>query len=460
MEDRVTKKIIIDPYRGGDDIGSNVNGIIEKDYNLELSKYIYDRLRSLDIPVTLTRDDDETLNIDNRINRIKSTYGTGNDVIVISNALTTGGDGAEIVYALRNSSGLSQKIANELTKAGLDVSKYYQRRLPSNTAKDYNQIIRDTANNESLIIYYGNIDNNAEATFLKNNLESVGEAIVIALADYLNVSYNPITGSNYYIVKKGDSLYSIANANNTTVNELKSINNLSTNNLSIGQVLKLPTKPEEELPSNGQVIYTIKKGDSLYNIANKYNTTVEALKKANNLTSNTLSIGQTLTIPSTEEESGDNSLIYKVVSGDTLYSIAKKYNTTANDIKELNNLSSNLLNIGQTLKIPSSTTTEPTYLTYTVVSGDNLYSIARRYNTNIDTIKALNNLTTNTLRIGQILKIPTNTSNNNYTNYTVKSGDSLYSIAKKFNTTVNNIKSLNNLSSNLLNIGQILKIPI
>jgi len=402
MKDRVTKKVIIDPYRGGDDKGSNVNGIIEKDYNLNLSKYIYDRLRSLDIPVALTRDDDETLSIDNRVNRIKSTYGTGNDVIVISNALTTGGEGLEIVYALRNSSGLSQKIANELSAVGLDVNKYYQRRLPSDTSKDYNQIIRDTKNNESIIIYYGNIDNNSEATFLKNNLENIGEAVVIALANYLNVSYTPVSGSNYYIVKKGDTLYKIANDNKTTITEIKNLNNLSTNNLSIGQVLKLPAKTNEEIPDNEEVVYMVKKGDSLYSIAKTYNTTVDAIKTLNNLNSNLLSIGQILKIPSTESK--DDSL----------------------------------------------------YLTYTVKAGDTLYNIARIYNTKVDAIKTLNNLTTNTLSIGQILKIPTTTTNT----YKVVSGDSLYSIAKKYNTTVNEIKSLNNLNNNLLSIGQILKIPV
>jgi len=457
MEDRVTKKIIIDPYRGGDDIGSNTNGITEKDFNLKISKYIYDRLKALGIPVTLTRDNDETLDINNRVNRIKSIYGTGNDVIVITNSLTTGGEGAEIVYALRNSSGLSQKIANELTIAGIDVSKYYQRRLPSDTSKDYNQLIRDTANNESLIIYYGNIDNSVEANFLKNNLESVGEAVVIALTDYLNVNYTPMSGSNYYIVKKGDTLYSIANNNNTTITELKNLNNLTTNNLSIGQVLKLPTSNEEELPNNDTVIYTVKGGDSLYAIANKYNTTVDAIKKLNNLINNNLSIGQQLKIPSTKEDDNNEYTFYTIESGDTLYSIAKKYNTTANIIKELNNLSSNLLSIGQILKIPTTSSEEQTYLTYKVVSGDNLYSIARIYNTTVDAIKKLNNFTSNILSIGQILKIPTNT--NNYTIYTVVSGDSLYSIAKKFNTTINKIKELNNLSSNLLSIGQKLKIP-
>lgn len=455
MNDRVTKKIIIDAYRGGDDIGNSVNGIVEKNYNLELSKYIYDRLRSLGIPVAITRESDETLDMNNRVSRIKSIYGTGNDVVVISNALTTGGDGAEIVYALRNSSGLSQKLANELGAVGVDVSKYYQRRLPSDTSKDYNQLIRDTANNETLIIYYGNIDNTDEANYLKNNLESVGEAIVIALADYLNVNYNPITGSNYYIVKSGDTLYSIANANNTTVSELKSLNNLTSNNLSVGKILKLPTTTEEETPNDGEFIYTVKSGDSLYSISKTYNTTVDEIKSLNNLSSNNLSIGQKLKIPSNEEDN-NNYDTYQVVSGDTLYSIAKKYNTTSNDIKSLNNLSSNLLSIGQILKIPTST--NDTYLTYKVVSGDNLYNLAKIYNTTVNELKNLNNLTSNNLSIGQVLKIPT-ISTNDYINYIVKSGDSLYSIAKKYNTTVNEIKILNNLDGNLLKLGQVLKIP-
>lgn len=458
MEFRVTKKVVIDPYRGGDDIGSNTNNIIEKDYNLDLSKYIYDRLRALNIPVSITRDTDETLDMANRIKRIKSFYGSGNDVIVISNALTTGGDGAEVVYALRNSNNLSNRITNELSKIGLEVNKSYQRRLPSDTSKDYNQLIRDTANNESLIIYYGNIADSKEASFLRNNLEEVGEAVVIAIANYLGVSYTPLSGSNYYIVQKGDSLYSIAQKYNTTVSELKELNNLSTNNLDIGQTLKIPTTTEEDILEPNQVIYTVKSGDNLYSIANKYSTTVDAIKTLNNLSSNTLSIGQNLKIPTSNEVENENYLNYQVVSGDSLYSIAKKFNTTVNAIKKYNNLSSNLLTIGQTLKIPTSTTTSPTYLNYQVVSGDNLYSIARKYNSTVDAIKNLNNLTSNILTIGQVLKIPTSQSNNQ--TYQVVSGDTLYSIARKFNTTATAIKELNNLSSNLLTIGQTLKIPM
>lgn len=402
--ERAEKKVIIDPYRGGEDIGSSIHGIIEKNYNLDLSKYIANRLKELNIPVSLTRDKDDTLSIDDRVKKIQSTYGKGNDIIVISNALTTGGENAEIIYALRNSNALAKLIQENLETAGLTVGKYYQRRLPSDTAKDYNQLIRDTANNESIIIYYGNIDNEKEATYLKNNLENIGEAIVIALANYLKVPYTPINDKDYYIVKKGDSLYSIANKYNTSVNDLKTLNNLSTNNLSIGQVLKLPNN-NQTTDTTKNISYTVKKGDSLYSIAKKYNTTVSIIKSNNNLKSETLQIGQILKIPANETEE-TNQITYQVKKGDSLYSIAKKYNTTAEEIKKLNNLSSNLLQIGQILKINSNSSNNT--INYKVVSGDSLYSIAKKYNTTVDKIKNLNNLNTNLLQIGQTLKIPTN----------------------------------------------------
>ena len=99
---------------------------------------------------------------------------------------------------------------------------------------------------------------------------------------------------------------------------MKSINNLTTDSLSIGQVLKLPST------TASTNTYTVKAGDTLYGIANKYNTTVDTLKSLNNLTSNTLSIGQVLKLHS----SATSTDTYTVKSGDTLYAIANKYNTT------------------------------------------------------------------------------------------------------------------------------------
>ncbi len=203
--------------------------------------------------------------------------------------------------------------------------------------------------------------------------------------------------------------------------------------------------------------YTVKKGDSLWSIAKKYNTTVEQLKAANNLTSNLLNVGQTLKIPQIEisVEPGEYT-VYIVKSGDNLYNIAKRYNLNVKDIVDYNNLATTNLSVGQRLLIPTSPTTpSEEYQTYIVKKGDNLYSIANRHNTTVDAIKSLNNLTSNILSINQKLLLP---STDSEITYTVKKGDNLYSIANRYNTTVDAIKKKNNLTSNLLNIGQILKI--
>ena len=86
-------------------------------------------------------------------------------------------------------------------------------------------------------------------------------------------------------------MYKIARENNVSVSEIKSLNNLNSDSLSIGQILKIPSS------NSANVIYTVKAGDNLYAIARDYNTTVDAIKKRNNLTSNLLSIGQKLIIP-------------------------------------------------------------------------------------------------------------------------------------------------------------------
>ena len=202
--------------------------------------------------------------------------------------------------------------------------------------------------------------------------------------------------------------------------------------------------------------YTVQKGDTLYGISKQFDVPIETIKRLNNLTSNTISIGQKLQIPTTQ-----TTTIYTVKSGDTLYKIANLYNTSVKELIELNNLSSTSLSIGQQIKVPveEDNTTNNEYVNYTVKKGDNLYSIATEYGVSVETIKQINNLTNNLLSIGQVLKIPTKNIEIGYKEYEVKAGDSLYSIAQKFNTTVNDIVKENNLQTTILSVGQILKIP-
>ncbi len=395
-------KIAIDASKGGSSIGANSNGIVEKDLTLLISKYIGNRLSELGIENFLVRDNDTTLSDEQRANIIKNKYGDGNNIIVISNRINTGGDnGAEIMYALRNNSKLSSSIADNLKDAGQTVLKYYQLRNSSDTAQDDDYLINNTKNNQTLAIYYGYADNSSDANFLKNNYENLAEAVVKSIANYANVSYTPVDKEGYYVVKKGDSLWSIASKNNTTVDNLKKLNNLSSNNLSIGQVLKLTESTGSSSDSNqtNNNIYTVKKGDSLWSIANANNTTVNELKSANNLSSNNLSIGQKLIIPS--KNNTVDKIIYTVKKGDSLWLIANRYNTTVDKIKSENNLKSNTLSIGQVLVIPSS----ENYITYTVQKGDSLWLIANKYNTTVDKLKKLNNLSSNNLSIGQKLII-------------------------------------------------------
>ena len=453
-EDRAVRKVIIDPGHGGTDSGATGNNLLEKDYNLLISKYMYDRFKELGVPVAITRDSDTTLSPTDRVNTILNKFGNSSDVILISNHVNSGGgEGAEVIYALRNRDTLAKRILENIGAAGQETRKYYQRRLPSDTSKDYYFIHRNTGNLEPLIVEYGFIDDTKDVEFLKENYKELAEAVISAVANYIGVPYTPPEGitTNTYVVQKGDTLYSIANKLGTTVSELKKENNLTTNTLQIGEVLRIPTK---EIYEGEENVYIVQKGDTLYSVAMANNTTVDELKRINNLTSNILSTGQLLKIPSALLPEST----YIVKKGDSLYSIANKYNTTVDELKRINNLTSNILSIGQVLKLPSDKVSdvekEENTINYTVQKGDSLYSIARKYSTTIDKIKDLNNLTTNLLSIGQVLLIPTDT--NLETTYTVQKGDSLYSIAKKYDTTVDRLKQLNNLKSNLLSIGQIL----
>lgn len=180
----------------------------------------------------------------------------------------------------------------------------------------------------------------------------------------------------------------------------------------------------------------VKSGDTLWKLSREYNTTVDLLRKTNGLTSDFLQIGQVLQIPGTNTQSEakapsktvsvttttTKNVTYVVKSGDSLWVIARTNNTTVSNIKKWNNLNSDLIHVGQKLIINQVTTQSPTdnktteqanqqeptssnISTYKVVPGDSLWKIANKFNITIAELKVTNNLNSDVIKVGQVLKV-------------------------------------------------------
>ena len=464
MNERATKRVVVDAGHGGSDPGAVNGNIREKDFNLQAANYIYNRLNELGVPVAITRTTDEDIGRTERLRRMLNSFGNDEDVIILSNHINAGGgEGAEVVYSLRNNDTLASMILDEIGNKGQIERKIYQRRLPENPSKDYYYIMRETPNTEAVLIEYGFIDNPRDLAKLQNNLTDYAEGVVKAVANYIGTPYiapnDMIEEDNVYVVKRGDSLYSIAQRYNITVDELKRINNLTSNNIIIGQKLYIPTR--EDILQEDYTIYTVQRGDTLFSIARKFNVSVEELLTLNRLNSLDITIGQQLLIPTNGIEIV-GVVDYTIKPGDTLWKIASNCNVSVDDIVKLNNLDSTIIYPGQIIKLSESCASKQNGDNnveiddvYTVKRGDTLYSIARMFNTTVNDLIRDNNLTTTALSIGQQLKVP----RNNYIEYTVQRGDTLYSIANRYSTTPAIIRELNNLNNDLLRINQIILLP-
>lgn len=295
-------------------------------------------------------------------------------------------------------------------------------------------------------------------------------------------------------VLKGESLYSIAKANNISIDELQKINNLKSGSVNAGQELKLNIPVSTEIEASSSLAknnakpatHKVLKGESLYTIAKNYNTSIDELKKINNLKSDNVNAGQELMLnthtsaeievsSSSFAKNSTKSVTHKVQKGESLYTIAKTYDTTIEELKRINNIDGKNLQAGQELKITdkkeiaivetkidaknASKSSE-----YRVKKGESLFTISKNTNISIDELKRINNLETSNIQSGQMLKISDNQENNTGSTSKKKSepksithrvnpGESFYSIAKAYNCTIENIKEWNNLTSNKINAG-------
>ena len=248
--------------------------------------------------------------------------------------------------------------------------------------------------------------------------------------------------------------------------------------------------------------YTVVSGDTLWAIANRFGVSIAQLKSWNGLTNDTIYVGQKLSIktgtgnnavnkpttptpPPSVTNPSNTGQTYTVVAGDSVWKIANQFGISMDNLRSWNNIQNNLIYPGQVLKISQSTTTgkpsvstptkpapNQTSTSYTVKSGDSLWTIATKHGLSVAQLKSMNNLSSDIIYPGQQLKVSGNASVSTSTNqtptqstpsqtansYTVKSGDSLWGIAKKYGTSVAQLKALNHLTSDMIYINQTLKI--
>lgn len=293
---------------------------------------------------------------------------------------------------------------------------------------------------------------------------SVGQVICVP-------GTTPSCEGTLYTIRAGDTLFSLAQRYNTTVDAIIRANpGIDPNNLRIGQVICIPSSTPGPVPCPGGTLYTIRAGDTLFALAQRYNTTVDAILRANpGIDPNNLRVGQIICIPGTGPVPCPGGTLYTIRAGDTLFSLAQRFNVTVDAIIQANpGIDPNNLRVGQVICIPGTGPVPcPGGTLYTIRAGDTLFSLAQRFNVTVDAVLRANpGIDPNNLRIGQEICIPAATLEIESrmecpgTIYTIRQGDSLYQLAIRYNTTVDRIMRFNpGIDPNNLQIGQRICIP-
>lgn len=282
-----------------------------------------------------------------------------------------------------------------------------------------------------------------------------------------------------YTIRPGDTFFSIAQRFNTTVPALISANpNVNPNFLQVGQVICIPTRPVPlPTPCPGGNFYTIRSGDTLFAISRRFNVSLDAILEANpGIDPERLMIGQRICIPLPDmpDECPSGTRPYTVRSGDTFYAISQRFNVSLEALIAANpGVNPDALLVGQVICIPRPGPPEPPAecpagtRRYTIRSGDTLFALARRFGTTVEAILDANpGIDPEALRVGQIICIPRPAPEPpdecpaGTRPYTVRSGDTFYSLARRFNTTIAALRRANpDVDPDNLQIGQVICIP-
>ena len=385
--------------------------------------------------------------------------GTGNTTVT-NNATTTTTPNTSTSSTTNTSSVVSGATTQSYTvKAGDSVWKIaHQFGISMDTLRSLNHI-------QNNFIYPGQVLKIQASNTVTPSTPNVSQNTTqTSSTPSSNQTSTTTTGS--YTVKAGDSLWKIANQHGLSVNQLKSMNQLGSDLIYPGQKLVVksgttstetttpsqstvtnqvtnPTTTPVSRPStNTQASYTVKAGDSLWAIATKHGLSVSQLKSMNQLSSDMIYPGQKLTVKGGNTASVSTSTVttttvkpaptqvsnqtvtatdktYKVVSGDSVWKIAHQFGISMDTLRSLNHIKNDFIYPGQVLKVQASTTTTTSAsqgasnastsssdaATYRVKSGDSLWSIAKKHGLSLAQLKALNNLTSDLIFVNQTLKV-------------------------------------------------------
>ena len=519
--------IVIDPGHGGEDRGAGLNGAIEKDIVMAVSRHLHAELEKISgVRALLTRSRDKSLALVER--RLFAAQHQA-DLFLSLHANSYPQDSriqGAIVFGLAdkgaNSAFMRMLVAKEnkadeyaaladyednnpdinrvLAELSLgatrsnsaEVGKHILQelgkitKLHSKKVQHANFAVLKSGTIPSLLIEMGFLSNADEAhrLGLPDEQQRYAQAIALGVRSYLQEqnripdSAEPVVAaravttdsaqapeqstaalsalnldpSSYfnYTVKRGDTLSDLASRHGISQNYLLLINGLSSRELFAEQKIKLPRYRLQSV--------TVQAGDTLSEIALAHNASIGDLMTLNQISSEQkIYRGQTLYVPKIASQY-QAYINHEVQSGDNLDSIARRYGLRSAELIELNQLESSRIYPKQIIKIPANRA--PSHFVYAVKWGETLGSIARKHGISVAKLSSFNGITDGMVYEGDRILIP-QPNLQSYTIYRVDNGDTISGIAQRFNIDIAEVQSMNQLDrGDLIFSGQKLKIPL